>query len=80
MIGEHETQRRDSFRNGIIGVGAPASGRSGRHEESHVSSWQILLKKSKIERRSKSREGRSLVISAAESLCKTITKTMIAFA
>jgi hypothetical protein len=40
---------------------------------------RILLKKSKIERRWKSREGRSLVISAAESLCQTITKTMIAF-
>src|SRR3981081_2386928 len=40
-----------------------------------VRSGSILLKKSKIERLRKSREGRSFVVSVAASLCRTGTRT-----
>src|ERR1700688_51103 len=42
--------------------------------EARVRSGSILLKKSKIERLRKSREGRFLIASAAANLCRTRTK------
>ena len=40
-----------------------------------VACWPILLKKSKIQRLRKSREGRFFVVSGAASLCRTGTRT-----
>src|SRR5258705_4485489 len=47
----------------------------GRFEARNVCYWRILLKKSKIQRLRKSREGWFFVVPAAASVCKTGTRT-----
>jgi hypothetical protein len=50
---------------------------SGRFSD--VGLWQIVLKKSKVERLRQFREDRFLLLSAVESLSRTATKVLIAF-